>query len=65
MAATTYVVDGVRYRRTAFAPFGNDIIVMTIEADRKGALNFNLGYSCQLEHTVKASGDSLTISING
>lgn len=65
MAATTYVVDGVRYRRTAFAPFGNDIIVMTVEADRKGALNFNLGYSCQLEHTVKASGDSLTISING
>lgn len=61
-ATTRYVVDGVTYTRTVFASQADDALIIRLEADRPGALNFSLDYDAPLAHSVKASRDRLTIT---
>jgi len=42
VATTSYVVDGVRYRRELFAPAAADVLVLRLTADRPGAISFAL-----------------------
>lgn len=64
-ATTRYNVDGVEYTRTAFASFTDNVIIVRIQANKKGALNFRMSYDCPLEHQVKADTDKLIISCKG
>ena len=41
-ATVSYVRDGVRYTETAFASYSDDVAVVRLAADRKGALEFTL-----------------------
>src|SRR5690606_23823083 len=52
VATTTYTVDGVEYRREAFSSFADDVIIMKINANKKGALNFEAGYINPSKHTI-------------
>jgi len=52
VATTTYTVDGVEYRREAFSSFADDVIIMKISANKKGALNFEAGYINPSKHTI-------------
>lgn len=64
-ATTRYEVDGVTYTRTAFASFTDSVIVMRVQADRKGALAFRLAYENPLQHEVKAEGNKLSVVCYG
>lgn len=52
VATTTYTVDGVEYKREAFSSFADDVIIMRISANKKGALNFEAGYINPSKHTL-------------
>ena len=64
-ATTEYVSDGVRYSRTAFTSMADNVLVMRLEADKAGALLFDLSYSCPLEYKADAAGNELTVECEG
>ena len=61
---TTYVCNGVRYTRTAFASLEDGIIVVKIKASKKKALSFVLSQDCPFKTDVIANttNDSKTSS---
>ena len=66
-ATVRYKVGDVEYSRTAFASLADDVIVLRIEANKKGALSFNLGYDCpkELNPSVSVKGNQLTMRCEG
>lgn len=66
-ATVRYKVGDVEYTRTAFASLADDVIVLRIEANKKGALSFNLGYDCpkELKPSVSVKGNELTMRCEG
>jgi len=52
---TSYICDGVRYTRTAFASLADGVIIVNIKASKKGALNFTIGHDIQLKNKVVAA----------
>ena len=68
-ATTTvrYKVGDVEYTRTAFASMTDNVIVMRIEASKKGTLSFNLGYDCpaELKPVISVKGNQLTMRCEG
>ncbi len=66
VARTEYVTaDGVKMTRAVFAPRGEGVIVVRLEASVPGALNFSVGHTSPLPSIVKASGNTLTFKMNG
>lgn len=66
----TYRRNGVTYRRTVFASQADNVIVVRLEADRKGALSFGVTFDSQLEHSllgVTTDGNTATMraKVNG
>lgn len=55
VSTVSYICDGVKYVRTAFASLADGVIVVNIKASKKGALNFTLSQECQLPTTVVAT----------
>ena len=49
---TKYVVDGVTYERTAFASQADNVIIVRLQANKKGALTFDVNFTSQLESKV-------------
>ena len=64
-ATTAYSAGGTGYRRTVFAPMGSGVIVVRIEADKPGALNFTATLDNKLEYATTAYGDCLRMTCNG
>ena len=66
-ATVRYKVGDVEYSRTAFASLADDVIVLRIEANKKGTLSFNLGYDCPKEFkpSVSVKGNLLTMRCEG
>ena len=44
-ATTSYVVDGVTYKRTVFTSFEDNVTVMRLEASEPGRIDFNVCYA--------------------
>jgi len=65
VATTRYQVDGVEYTREAFSSFADDVFIMRITANKKGALNFEAGYYNQSEHTVFKRENALILEGKG
>ncbi|MBR6178509.1 MAG: glycoside hydrolase family 95 protein [Bacteroidales bacterium] len=65
VATTKFAANGVNYKRTVFASFADDVIVVKLEADKKKKLNFSINHNCKLQNTVKANGNRLTINLKG
>lgn len=49
VATTTYRIDGVNYRRELFASFADDVIILRLTADRKGAIRFTSYFDSPLK----------------
>lgn len=64
-AVTRYVAGGVTYTRTVFSSLADDVIIVRMEADKPGALDFSLNYGSPLKHTVKAKGNELIVKCEG
>ena len=45
---TTYEVDGVKYVRTVFASQADNVIIVRLEASKKGELEFDMSFDSQL-----------------
>ena len=52
-ATTSYIYNGVRYERTAFASQADNVIVVSMKASQKGALTFQTTFDSQLEKKVQ------------
>ncbi|MBP5715505.1 MAG: glycoside hydrolase family 95 protein, partial [Bacteroidales bacterium] len=57
-ATTTYTCQGVKYERTVFASLADSVIIVHLEASKKGALSFEVGYHGQCPTLVKAQNRS-------
>lgn len=55
----TYSVNGVRYTREVLASIPDQVIVVRLTADRKGALTFNVGFDGPLKQTNKVLGTNM------
>ena len=56
IATTRYTINDVTYQRTCFASQTDHVIIVNIQANKKGALTFNIGFDSPLE--VKRSVDN-------
>lgn len=59
LASTSYIYKGVRYIRTVFASQTDDVIIVRVEADKKGALSFTVGFDGQLKAEKQVSNGQL------
>ena len=55
-ATTSYTSDGVRYTREVFANAPDNVIVVRLTADKKGALSFTVGIKTPQKATVTVDG---------
>lgn len=65
IATTRYKVGDVGYTREVFASFTDNVIIVRLTADRKGALSFTAAYTSPLNHTVKRQNGKLILSGKG
>ncbi len=61
VAATSYTVGGVRFRREVFASAPDQVIVMRITADKPGAVNVELTMRRQQDAACLSEGDDRLI----
>ena len=47
---TSYIYNGVKYERTVFASQADNVVVVHLTADKKGALSMGVGFDCPLEN---------------
>lgn len=62
---TTYTVDGVNYTRTAFAAFGNRVVVMHLTANKPGQISFSAGYSTPHKKVAIATSETNKLMMKG
>jgi len=65
VASVSYRVGKTNYRRTVFTSLADNLLVIRLEADRKGALNFAVSYGGELNTTSKATGHQLYVTVDG
>ena len=66
LATTSYIYKGVRYERTVFASQADNVIIVRITADKKGALSFGTDFESPLQYSVTATtykGDRKQVSL--
>jgi len=64
-ANVRYTAGGVSYMRKAFASLPEKILVLEFEADKKGALAFDMAYDCIYRNSVAVSGNRMTVLVEG
>ena len=64
VATTTYTVDGVTYKREAFASFADQLIIVRLTASRPGSLNFSARLTCP-QQVQREVPDSRHLSMEG
>jgi len=63
IATTTYIVDGVTFKREVYASIPDQVIVVKITADKPNCLNFSTSLSRTNDAVIKSIGnDQLSIS---
>ena len=65
LTTTSFVIDGVKYTRTAFASLADGVIVCHIKASKKGKLAFDVKLDAPFEHQVKATPDGFLLKVKG
>lgn len=65
VTTTCYEIDGVLYTREAFSSFADDVVIMRITANKKGALNFKVGYINPSQHSVTGKDNVLILEGKG
>lgn len=66
LASVSYSVDGVDYTRTALASLADNVLAVKLTASKAGALDFNVGFSSQMQYEVSAAPDgTLSATVQG
>ena len=52
LATTSYLYKGVKYERTVFASQTDSVIIVRLQANKKGALSFDLSFTSPLQSKV-------------
>ena len=60
----TYEADGVKYRRTSFISYPDQVMVIKIAADRPQAVSLHIRLNSLLRYTVQTKGEK-TLILNG
>jgi len=63
-ASVSFTSGGVKYTRKAFASLADDVVVLRLEADKKGALSFRLSHTCPLPSKVTYKGGAVSTHID-
>ncbi len=63
-ASVSFTSGGVKYTRKAFASLADDVVVLRLDADRKGALSFRLSHTCPLPYSVTYDKNSVFAHID-
>lgn len=64
LSTVTYEADGVKYRRTSFISYPDQVIVIKIAADRPQAVSLHIRLNSLLRYTVQTKGEK-TLILNG
>ena len=65
VAGCMYTVKGVTYRREAFTSLADDVLVMRLTADRKGAIDFSAFFESPFQRDARTSDDGTDIFLSG
>ena len=65
VASVGFTANGVRYQRSAFASLRDRVIVIHLDASKKGALSFSLTQDCKFPYEVTTEGKTLVTRIKG
>ena len=65
LATTHYTIGGVHYERTVFASQADNVLIVHLQADKRGALDFTVGYQSDLITSQQASAGVLTTKLKG
>ena len=65
VAGVGFTANGVRYTRSAFASLRDRVLVIQLDASKKGALSFSLTQDCKFPFEVAAEGKTLVTRIKG
>ena len=65
VAGVGFTADGVRYTRSAFASLRDRVLVIRLDASKKGALTFSLTQDCKFPFEVATEGNTLVTRIKG
>ena len=63
-ANVSFTSGGVKYTRQAFASIPDDVVVIRLDADKKGALNFKASHECKLPSKASYSGNTVSAHID-
>ena len=63
--STSYIYNNVKYQRTVFASMADNVIVVQLNANKKGALSFDLGFKSQLRSDVSVNDGMLCAEVEG
>ena len=65
VAGVGFTANGVRYTRSAFASLRDRVLVIRLDASKKGALTFSLTQDCKFPFEVTTEGKTLVTRIKG
>ena len=65
VAGVGFTANGVRYTRSAFASLRDRVLVIRLDASKKGALTFSLTQDCKFPFEVATEGNTLMTRIKG
>ena len=64
VTTTHYSYKGVSYERSTFASLADNVIIVRLEASKKGALKFGVAFNSQLEATIQTTADGMTATVH-
>ena len=64
VASVSFTAGGVKYTRKVFASFADDVVVLRLDADRKGALSFRLSHTSPLPSKASYNGNAASAHID-
>ena len=65
VAGVGFTANGVRYTRSAFASLRDRVLVIRLDASKKGTLTFSLTQDCKFPFEVTTEGKTLVTRIKG
>ena len=65
VASVGFTANGVRYTRSAFASLRDRVLLIHLDASKKGALSFTLTQDCKFPFEVTTEGKTLVTRIQG
>ena len=61
IATTSFTSNNIHYKRTAFTSFPDSVMVLRIEADKKGFISFDIHLSSKLHHVVSTVSSNIIL----